>query len=193
MGTVTLTAAAPAGGAVVTLESGNPEVARVPASVTVAAGATSAAFAVDTSTVPVQRELSIIARYAGVTRLAVLTVRPPLLVPRFNVFSPSRGSNACSILDAAGSIDCQFETSQSSGFIARYLWTLRVGGTETAFTTSDATYTPSTVCAHLSGATVDSDGNVPMTVTLVLEDRGGNRSNNSSVSVVVWPQGRCGY
>src|SRR5207248_1539510 len=49
-GTVTLTSAAPAGGAVVTLTSSNPN-ARVPASgsVTVAAGATIATFPVTTS------------------------------------------------------------------------------------------------------------------------------------------------
>src|SRR5262249_16875724 len=43
-GTVTLTAGAPAGGAVVSLSSANPAVASVPASVTVAAGPTSATF-----------------------------------------------------------------------------------------------------------------------------------------------------
>lgn len=193
IGTVTLTAAAPAGGAVVTLESGNPEVAKVPASVTVAAGATSATFNVDTSTVPVQRDLSIIARYNGVTKLAVLTVRAPALIPRFNVTSPSRGNSACSIANAAGAIDCQFETSQSSGFIASYLWTLKVGNTETNFTTSNATYSPLTVCANVSGGTVSQAGTVAMTVTLVLEDRSGNRSSPSSVGVALTPSGFCGY
>lgn len=193
VGTVTLTAAAPAGGAVVALESGNPEVAKVPSSVTVAAGATTATFAVDTSTVPVQRDLSIIARYLGVTKLAVLTVRPPALIPRFNVTSPSRGNSACSIANASGAIDCQFETSQSSGFIASYLWTLKVGNTETNFTTSNATYSPLTVCANVSGGTVSQAGTVAMTVTLVLEDRSGNRSSPSSVGVALTPSGFCGY
>src|SRR5262249_17830760 len=49
-GTVTLTSGAPAGGAVVSLSSSN-AVATVPASVTVAAGATSATFTIATSTV----------------------------------------------------------------------------------------------------------------------------------------------
>src|SRR5207248_2929749 len=50
-GTVTLTSAAPAGGAVVTLTSSNLNAATVPASVTVAGGATSASFAVTTKAV----------------------------------------------------------------------------------------------------------------------------------------------
>src|SRR5688572_3197062 len=50
-GTVTLTAAAPAGGAVVTLQSGTVDVAKVPSGVTVAAGATTQTFTIDTSTV----------------------------------------------------------------------------------------------------------------------------------------------
>ena len=45
-GTVTLSAAAPAGGAVVALTSSNTNAATVPASVTVAAGATTKTFAV---------------------------------------------------------------------------------------------------------------------------------------------------
>ena len=50
-GTVTLSAAAPAGGAVVALTSSNTNAATVPASVTVAAGATTATFAVTTKSV----------------------------------------------------------------------------------------------------------------------------------------------
>ena len=50
-GKVTLTAAAPAGGAVVTLTSSNTNAATVPASVTVAAGATTATFAITTNAV----------------------------------------------------------------------------------------------------------------------------------------------
>ena len=50
-GTVTLSAAAPAGGVVITLSSGNTSLATVPASVTIPAGATSATFTVNTLSV----------------------------------------------------------------------------------------------------------------------------------------------
>ena len=52
IGTVTLTSNAPSGGALVQLSSSNPTVAQVPSSVVVAGGQSSAAFMVNTSTVP---------------------------------------------------------------------------------------------------------------------------------------------
>src|SRR5207249_2552642 len=76
-GTVTLTAGAPTGGAVVSLSSANATVAAVPASVTVAAGATSATFTITTTAVTASTAVSISATFAGVTRTAVLTVNPP--------------------------------------------------------------------------------------------------------------------
>ena len=75
-GTVTLSAPAPAGGAVVTLSSGNTAVATVPASVTVAGGATSATFTVTTRTVSTTTAVSISAAHGGVTKTATLTVTP---------------------------------------------------------------------------------------------------------------------
>src|SRR3989441_441402 len=75
-GTVTLSAAAPMGGAVVTLSSSDTTVATVPASVTVAAGVTSANFTVSTSVVPASATVTISGAYGGVTRSAVLTVLP---------------------------------------------------------------------------------------------------------------------
>ena len=75
-GTVTLTSAAPSGGALVNLSSANPSVAAVPASVTVAAGATSVTFAVTTSTVTANTSVVITATYAGLSRTTTLTVTP---------------------------------------------------------------------------------------------------------------------
>ncbi len=79
-GTVTLTSAAPSGGAVVALSSGNTAVASVPASVTVPAGATGATFTVTTSVVATLTTATISASYGGVTRTATLTVQN--LIPR---------------------------------------------------------------------------------------------------------------
>lgn len=75
-GTVTLTAAAPAGGASVTLSSSR-AAATVPASVTVAAGATTATFTVSTTTVSAATTASITATYGGASRTATLTVNAP--------------------------------------------------------------------------------------------------------------------
>ena len=73
-GTVTLSAAAPSGGAVITLTSGNTSLATVPASVTISAGATSATFTVNTSSVNATATVTISASYAGGSQSATLTV-----------------------------------------------------------------------------------------------------------------------
>lgn len=75
-GTVTLSTAAPSGGAAVTLTSGNTAVATVPASITVAAGATTANFTVTSQTVTTTATATITATLMGVAKTAVLTVKP---------------------------------------------------------------------------------------------------------------------
>jgi hypothetical protein len=80
-GTATLSAAAPSGGAVVTLSSSNTGAATVPPSVTVAAGATSATFAAATSGVSASTGVTIAATLNGVTKSATLTVTPPASQP----------------------------------------------------------------------------------------------------------------
>ncbi len=75
--TVTLSGAAPAAGATVTLSSGNTSVATVPPSVTVSPGSTGTSLTVTTNPVTVNSSLTIAASYGGVTKSAVLTVTPP--------------------------------------------------------------------------------------------------------------------
>lgn len=76
-GTVTLNAAAPAGGAAVALSSPDVTVATVPASVTVAAGATSATFLVTAQTVAFPISVRITGTFGGLTQGALLTVVQP--------------------------------------------------------------------------------------------------------------------
>lgn len=74
-GRVTLTAPAPAGGAMVQLTDTNPA-ASVPASVTVPAGATSAKFTITGTVVAASQSGTATASYGGVSKSAALTVRP---------------------------------------------------------------------------------------------------------------------
>lgn len=74
-GTVTLTGAAPAGGAVVALNSSS-TIATVGASVSMPAGATSVTFPVTTSAVTAQVAATLTATYLGVSRSTTLTVTP---------------------------------------------------------------------------------------------------------------------
>jgi hypothetical protein len=76
-GTVTLSAPAPAGDAVVTLSSSNAAVAAVPASVIVPAGAATVGFTVSTTAVASAQTVTISAMSGGVIQSAALTVTPP--------------------------------------------------------------------------------------------------------------------
>jgi hypothetical protein len=74
-GTLTLSAAAPSGGAVISL-SENSTATTVPSSVTVPAGATSVTFTVSTSAVSATATSTITATFAGASRTVSLTVNP---------------------------------------------------------------------------------------------------------------------
>jgi hypothetical protein len=76
-GTVTLSGPAPSGGVGVTLSSANPSVASVPAGVTIAAGVTSASFAITTFAVGSSTLVNLTASYSDTTTSATLTVTPP--------------------------------------------------------------------------------------------------------------------
>lgn len=76
-GTVTLNVAAPTGGRVVTLISGNPGVVSLPASVTIPAGSTSVSFSVNAAGVKTDTLVVLSAVLGGVTRNATLTVKAP--------------------------------------------------------------------------------------------------------------------
>jgi len=95
MGTVSLSAAAPAGGAAVSL-SDNSSAATVPASVTVPAGATSATFTITTTSVTSSTTATISAAWGGATRTAGLTVNASAPPP------PPPGQGATLTVSATG-------------------------------------------------------------------------------------------
>src|SRR5438105_1542319 len=73
-GTVTLTGAAPNGGASVALSSSNPQSPSVPPNVIVAAGSTSATFTVSTAATKKNTVATISAVYAGVTKTTTIKI-----------------------------------------------------------------------------------------------------------------------
>jgi hypothetical protein len=90
-GTLTLSAAAPNGGATVSL-SDNSSAVTTPGTVTVPAGSTSVDFAVTTSSVTASTSASVSAVYAGVTRTTTLTVNPSTTLPAPSLVSPANGA-----------------------------------------------------------------------------------------------------
>ena len=106
-GTVTLSAPAPAGGAVVSLSSGNTAVATVPASVTVPASAISATFTTNTSAVSSATQVNISGSYNGGGAHATLTVNPGSLISQTNwsVFFVDSQETSCYNGAATNAID----------------------------------------------------------------------------------------
>jgi hypothetical protein len=74
-GTVTLSAPAPAGGALVTLHSSTPATATVPSSVPIPAGTTSTTFAITTVKPGKNTTVTFTASYAGLSKTAFLMVK----------------------------------------------------------------------------------------------------------------------
>jgi hypothetical protein len=75
-GTVTLIAAAPKGGVVISLSNSNTSAAHIPASVTVRAGETSANFTITAEKVTTQTPVTLTASYSGVQVTASVTITP---------------------------------------------------------------------------------------------------------------------
>jgi hypothetical protein len=141
-GTVTLSSAAPSGGTVVTLSSGNTNVATVPPSVTVPAGSSSAAFTVTTKAVAAATSV-VISATSGATTTATLTVNPapagPLPAP--TLLSPaadSRFAPGAAITfdwsDVAGAAGYTIQIATSSNFTAPLTVNQNVAASQ--FTTS---------------------------------------------------------
>jgi hypothetical protein len=166
-GTVTLSAA-PSSVTSVSLSS-NSASATVPGSVSVAAGATSAAFTVNTSTVAAEVNASISGTFSGTTISKPLKITPPALAANFTVTSlsasfrkrdnsngqtpdpnpvqilPAGTADACPVLKNGGNqiLDCRFDgsTSTSPTPISQYVWTYSVGQSQK----TEATTTPQLV------------------------------------------------
>lgn len=156
-GTVTLTSGAPAGGAVVTLSSSSPSIASVPASVALAAGATSANFTITTASVTASNSATITASFGGTTRTAILTVTPPAPPPppaslSALTLSPAsvtggNSSQGMVTLTSAAPTGGAVVTLSSSNINAATVpasVTLAAGVTSTTFTVTTKTVTAST-------------------------------------------------
>lgn len=196
VGTVTLTAAAPAGGAVVRLESSNINAARVPSSVTVAAGATTATFVIDTATVETRTTVTFTATYADLARTTTLSVTLPRPRASFTVTSPARGQDACVLIGGGPQLDCRLEGRASDGRIVRWRWTLEARERVTADKPESAFNEIDTNgCGFVNGATTSTDSfgkYMDMTVMLEVTDRDGD-SNTASRTIKLYTNGLCGF
>jgi hypothetical protein len=166
-GTVTLSGPAPAGGAQIALSSSNTSVARVPASVTVAAGATSATFTASTNVVATSTAVTISGAYGGVTRSASLTVQPvPAPAPTLSslTLSPSsvvggaqssRGTVTLSAPAPAGGALITLSSSSGAASVPSSVF-IPAGAGSAAFTVNTSTVlfsTSATISGRYNGTT----------------------------------------
>jgi LmbE family N-acetylglucosaminyl deacetylase len=162
-GTATLSAAAPAGGAEVSLSSNNPSVT-VPASVTVAAGATSATFSVTTSPVATPTSVTLTGTLGGASQTASLSVTPAVLsslsTSPASVTGGSAVSGTVTLSGPAPAGGAQVALSSSSGAVSvPASVTVPAGAASASFsaTTSPvAAATTATISASYGGATQTS-------------------------------------
>jgi hypothetical protein len=201
-GTVTLTAAAPSGGAVVTLTSSNTAIAGVPASITIAAGANSATFNITTAAVTANISVTLTAAYSGVSRTATLTVTAPpppasLNTLTLNPTSVTGGSSSTgtvsltSAAPAGGSVVTLSSSSGSATVPASV--TIASGATSatfTATTTAVTAATSATISATYAGVsrtaalTINPPGtNVTLSVTAT--GRSGEQLTSSPTGINV--------
>ncbi len=172
-GTVTLTAGAPAGGAVVGLSNANTAVATVPASVTIAAGATSATFSITTTSVTATTALSISGTFGGVTRTAVLTVNPvpppvSLSAITLNPATVTGGASAtgtATLTSAAPSAGLLVSLASSNSGVATVPASVTVGAGATSATFA---VTTSAVVSSTAVTITGSGGGAMRTATLTV-------------------------
>jgi galactose oxidase-like protein/Kelch motif protein len=169
IGTVTLSAAAPAGGAVIGLASSDAAVAAIPASVTVAAGVTSATFTISTTPVAASTAVTISGTYGGVARSAVLTVTPPTLSSvSLNPTGVSGGASSIGTVTLsgpapAGGAGIALSSSDAAIAVVPPGVTVPAGATSTIFTVSTSACASGTVT--ITAASGGASRSAALTVT----------------------------
>ena len=164
-GTVTLSSPAPTGGLSVNLSSSNASVATVPGSVTVGQNATTADFAVNTTSVASTTSVTVTATYLGTPRMATLTVNPPagplaVTAVTLNPSSVTGGStsNGTVTLSGAapsGGATVQLTSSNTSAATVPVSVLVAQGVTNANFTVNTlavAAVTPVTITATYNGS-----------------------------------------
>jgi hypothetical protein len=172
-GTVALTSAAPAGGAVVALASSDWSNFYLPASVTIPAGATTAQFNV--STAIGKSTTTITATYNGVNKTALLTSVYPTVVALACTPNPVIGGNTTICTLTMNGIMPSAETVwvlSDQPFLAPASGTLTIpAGANTARFSITTKLVPSQIVAHISANALATD-TVTAPLTINLTNRG---------------------
>jgi hypothetical protein len=197
IGTATLSAAAPTGGAVVTLSGSDP--VTLPPSVTVLAGATTATFSALTRAVSTTVSSTVTGSYNGATASAVLSVTKPTVATASFGVTGATESETCALDNGGNTINCTFNgsTSTAPGRIIAWDWTYGVAATFSQTTTTPVLTNPAVNCSIIPPPPLPAapaNQWFTMTVTLKVRDDLGNESAVVSDRIVrLFPQGVCGF
>jgi len=194
-GTVRMNGPAPMGGAIISLSSNNAAVGSIPASVTMAAGATSATFTVMTSPVTTSTNVSISAAYNGVSENALLGVEASTLsllsVSPSTVTGGASSTGIINLSSAAPSGGAVVSLSSSDPSVASVppSVTVPAGATSATFTVATAPVAASasvTITATSSGTTETASLTVvPPTLASLSMAPASLTGGSSSVGTVV--------
>ncbi len=188
-GTVSLSGAAPAAGASVTLSSSNPSAASVPGTVTVFAS--SATFSITTFNVASSTNVTITAVYNGTTKTATLTVTPAppalsgLSVDPATVVATSTANGTATLNQPAPTGGAIVALSSSDASVASVPSSITIPAGSTSGTFSVTTYSvPADSSVTISGSYggVGKTGSLAVvsTFTLTLDNGSGPIYTNQS-------------
>ncbi len=182
-GTVTLSGQAPSGGVVVSLSSGTPSAASVPATITVQAGSASATFTVTTHPVAGSTPVTITADYGGITKTTTLTVTPSavssLSVSQNSVLSNDTSQGTVTLTGAAPSGGVAVSLSSNTPSAAGVPSTVTVPAGSISATFTITTYpvagsTPVTISANYGSI---------MTATITVIPADGDLNDDNKVDM----------
>lgn len=195
IGTVALTAAAPAVGATVSLTAADPLVA--PATVVVPAGATTATFIIETKIVTATTAGTVNGSYGGASASAPLSVTRPLVPTASFGVTGATETETCALANGGSTLNCTFNGSTSSGPspIVFWDWTYGVTTMFSQTTTGPVLALPAVNCSIMPAAPFPAGTSwFPFTVTLRVRDSQGNASAVvTDNGARLFPNGTCGF
>jgi hypothetical protein len=198
-GTVSLTGAALAGGASISLTSSNPAVATVQTPVMVQPGSSTVGItvtAVSAGTTTISAAFNGSSSQSPMLTVTSVVVPPPVATASFGVSGPAL-TETCDLANNGSTLNCTFDgsTSTAPGHIVAWEWTYGAAARFTQTTSGPVLTMPAVDCTIIPPPPMPA-GNEWFTLTITLKVR-DDRGNVSATAVDdgarLLPHGMCGF